>query len=199
MKKIVKRAAVAILAGLSFSASAWWGGGPYGYPYWGGYAPVVAAPVLVAPASQEQLNSVYNSWGYSPFLSGPGDFMNDSFMPPMHREMFKRSEAERELSLKESEARREAFRSRAAAQRAAMDARRQAWRESVRSSNYTPFGYGAPYAASGPIASSAPVAAAETAQAEQPAAVAEAPTAPAAAPAAPAPQPVAAAPAPAAQ
>lgn len=204
MKKILTLAAVTALAGLSSSANAWWGVPYGGYPYWGGYAPVVAAPV--ATVSQEQLNTVYsprnygaiNPWGYDPFISGPGDVLNDPLMPPMYREMFRQSDAERQLTLKDSQARREAFHARTAAQRAAMDARRQAWRNSVRALDYAS-GYGAPFGYGRPLGIPAPIitATAPAAAAEQPAAAAQAP---AAAPATtPQPETVAAAPAPAAQ
>ncbi|MCP5118326.1 MAG: hypothetical protein GY953_46530, partial [bacterium] len=143
MKKSIQLAAAALI-GVSFSAGAWWG--PYGgAPYWGGYAPTYG----------------YAPWGADPFQTDPfstrpGDFADDPFMPPMYREMFKQSDAERKQWQAASEARREAAKARATAQRAASEARRKAWRDSTAS--YSPYGYGAPIGYPMPFATPAPAA-----------------------------------------
>jgi hypothetical protein len=168
MNKILTLAAAATLAGASLSAGAWWG--PYGVPYWGGYAPLYAAPAVTPwygyGITQEQLQALaarqrqaaehwtkagYGPWGALPFSGAPGDFLDNPFMTPDARALFQRSEAERRQMLKEDEARQAAFRARVAAQKAAMDTRRTAWLKAVAAYNpYPPYGLPAEAAVKAP-------------------------------------------------
>jgi hypothetical protein len=175
MKRVLMFAAASALAGISFTASAWYWG-PYGNPYLGAYAPGYAVPAYGYALSQDQINAIAEQqraaaeqwatsgftpwiqgpWGWDPLTAGPGDFVNDPFMPPEFREMFRRSEAEREQSLKISAARRAAARARAEAQRAALEARRRAFFASTSGYGYGP--YPIPSALGSPEVASAPVA-----------------------------------------
>ncbi len=133
MKKIVKIAAAATLAGMAFSASAWWGGpwgggpwggGPWGGP-WGGYYPYYGygygyAPVLVAPP-------VLPADMSDPF----GDMPDTSAMDAEREQRMKESDAAREAAKAASAARSAEFRKAAEARRAEMQASSNAWRQQM--------------------------------------------------------------------
>lgn len=145
MKKILKFAAAAVLAGMTFTASAWWGwggpwggpgwGGPWGGPGWGGYypydgygyAPVLVAPPVVAP----QGANAFAPWGADPFASDFGSFPEAPAMSEDFEKRVKESEAEREQARAASAARAEASRKAAEARRAEMAAQSQAFRDSM--------------------------------------------------------------------
>ncbi|KOR31724.1 hypothetical protein TI05_11790 [Achromatium sp. WMS3] len=145
---------------IPLSSHAW---GPYGgNPYWRGYAPVYSAPYVgrhypvrpyVAapyynPAYQARNYNGYNRYpGYSspwnyyaprrPAWNGPWGYPgNVNSSAPNMQEMIKRSEAEREKSMRLLEARRAEFQKRMQARREAMEARRVDWQK--RMNQYAP-------------------------------------------------------------
>mgnify|MGYP000396850233 CR=1 FL=1 len=66
--KIAKLAAIAALIAVSTSASAWWGGGPWGYggyPYYGGWG-YGGHPYYAGGYWPN-----WGGWGYAPYAAAP--------------------------------------------------------------------------------------------------------------------------------
>jgi hypothetical protein len=119
--------------------------GPYGSPYWGGYAPPQYAPPYHPGGYNNWAGNGYDAppaWNrpmppnFPPYADGPwgpavgpddGSFTNT---PDMQNNA-EASDAEMQKSLQESAARRKAFQEQVKARRAAMQARQAAWRKNM--------------------------------------------------------------------